>query len=471
MAVLVAIELALAAVALLAARGKWRRAALFLLVVTAPLEVYRSDLGPFNVSLFRLSLIPAAIAAASIAVRAWQGSPEERALLRRRVRAGAPIPLAYLLFAAVVGLSMLVNLPTSPLGPRELATSAVAVAAIVCVAVLTNHAGLRTVAEYVVAASVLPILASTWQAVAPRIDADPQLPLLSRLTVARGLDVNREAPVRLDSYTARTKGTFGDPNHYATFLLVVIACGIVLTLLARRERNGRRTTTFALCTAAALFSLISSYSRSAWLGFVVAAIAFVALGVRTRQLGRMPDRRRLAIGGVLLLLVAAPAIPNVVKRLEPNTTVNKGSNTVHLDTANAALDAFSHNPLLGVGPGWLGPSVDPPEDPRTSVAHCTYLTIASEEGIVGLLALLLAAGLTLAAFFRGARDPDRDRALLAIAFGSAYAGFVVANITYDMWFDDVHWISVGVATALASAAAPMLSARRLRLRDRRPAPA
>ena len=466
MAVLVAIELVLAGIAFLAARRDWRRAALFLLVVTAPLEVYRSDLGPFNVSLFRLSLIPALAAAASIAYSSWQGSPEERQSVRRRVRAGAPIPLAYTLFAAVVGLSMLVNLPTSPLGPRELATSVVAVVAIVCVAVLANHAGLRTIAGYMVAASVLPILASTWQAVAPRIDADPQLPLLSRLTVARGLDINREAPVRLDSYTARTKGTFGDPNHYATFLLVVIACGIVLTLLARRERNGRWTATFALCSAAALFSLISSYSRSAWLGFVVAAIAFVALGVRTRQLGKMPDRRRLAIGGVVLLLIAAPAIPNVVKRLEPNTNVNKGSNTVHLDTANAALDAFGSNPVLGVGPGWLGPRVDPPEDPRTSVAHCTYLTVASEEGVLGLLSLLLAAGLTLAAFFRGTRDPDRERALLAIAFGAAYLGFVVANITYDMWFDDVHWISIGVATALASAAAPALSLRRLRVRAR-----
>lgn len=465
MLVLFAIAAALAGVSFVAARRDWRLASLYMLVLSAPLEVYRSDVGSFNVSLFRLALIPAVAAAGSILWGEYRGRASGGHGTGEWLRRAAAIPLGYLLLALVVGLSLAVNLPASLLGTRELATVLVAVVAIASIAVLIRHAGLRRFAESIVASSVLPILASSWQAIAPRLHASPQLPLLSQLKVAYGLAVNHEAPVTMASLTVRTKGTFGDPNHYATFLLVVIACAIALTLLAQRERNSRQLVTFALCTAAATLSLVSSYSRSAWLGAVVAAIVFVVIGARSGQLGRLPSRRRMLAAGLLLVLISAPAIPNIAQRLEPNTRVNKGSDSVHIDTANAALHSFSGHPIMGIGPGWLGPSVKPREDPRTSVAHSTYLTIAAEEGAVGVVVLLLVAALTLISFVRATRSPDPASALLAVAFAAAYAGFLAANLTYDVWFDDVHWLSVGAAAALASSGVPV-GLRRLRLRPR-----
>jgi hypothetical protein len=42
---------------------------------------------------------------------------------------------------------------------------------------------------------------------------------------------------------------------------------------------------------------------------------------------------------------------------------------------------------------------------------------------------------------------------LAIALAAAYVGFLAANATYDIWFDDdFHWVVLGAIAALAISA-------------------
>jgi hypothetical protein len=39
---------------------------------------------------------------------------------------------------------------------------------------------------------------------------------------------------------------------------------------------------------------------------------------------------------------------------------------------------------------------------------------------------------------------------LAIGLGAAYVGYLASNVTYDIFFDDFHWVMLGAVTALAA---------------------
>ena len=103
----------------------------------------------------------------------------------------------------------------------------------------------------------------------------------------------------------------------------------------------------------------------------------------------------------------------------------------------------------------------------TSASHTIPITVAAEQGIVGLalyVALLVVAFLVL---FRGAgRSPPR------IAIAACFAALVLHTFAYaDFLEDPLTWTLLGIGVALgARADAPDAPASR-RLRRRRRAPA
>jgi O-antigen ligase len=115
---------------------------------------------------------------------------------------------------------------------------------------------------------------------------------------------------------------------------------------------------------------------------------------------------------------------------------------------------YRAHPLLGIGPGGLGIKLQLP--PRTSGSHSTYLTAAAELGTFGILALFLVIAVALGLLGRSYRLLRAGPfAALSIGLGSAYVGFLASNVTYDIFFDDFHWVILGAVTALAAEAVTM----------------
>jgi O-antigen ligase len=83
---------------------------------------------------------------------------------------------------------------------------------------------------------------------------------------------------------------------------------------------------------------------------------------------------------------------------------------------------FMDAPLLGHG---LHTFVD---DSKIPWAHSLYLQILAEQGIVGLLALLLLLSYATAAAWNAARSPVRDQRILAAGALGALAGFCLASV-------------------------------------------
>jgi O-antigen ligase len=444
LAILFGIEAVLLAIAYRLSRGDWRRIALYLLAATAPLEVYRTVIGKVDISLFRLSLLIA------LAVLATAADP--RATLRRFTR--LPLVRAYSVFAGVVALALIVH-PINPfLAERQLAQIIIGVVALGVVAELARTQSIARVAVAIVLGAILPILAAIWQGLAPEIGASEALPLLNKLPAAVGLEITRQALSSFGTIGARAKGTFGDPNHFGVYLGFVVCLSLALTFVAAQRRNRVEQISYGAMAAAASATLVATFSRSAWVGTVV-AIALIVAGVtrawHTKAL-RPPTKRLAVVAALVTLAISAGLAPRVIERVAPGSKINVVSDRSHASTVRFAWHQFVSHPVLGIGPGGLGIKLH--LAPRTSGAHSTYLTVAGELGTVGLLALFLVIAITLGLLARAYRRlRGTPLVALALGLGAAYVGYLASNVTYDIFFDDFHWIMLGAVTVLAVDAA------------------
>jgi len=451
--VLAALELAIGIGCFFGARRDWRRFALLLLIVTAPLEVYRTEVASVNLSLFRLSLAIALV----VVVR----SPESRHVLRR-VR-GFPIFLTY----AALAVTMLVSLATVSdnlaLGARLFAQVSIGIVAAALVYALASREPLTRLARYILVGAGVPLLAAAWQLIVP----SEALPLLSLLPVPAGLEVTRD-PLPVFEATARARGTFGDPSHFGAYLLLVGSVAFAGTMVAFRQWATRRTASLAVLLVCILGVVFATYSRSAWLG-CVAAMILVTVGMWHRL---AVDSARAVRAAVMPLVVAccfiavtAPFASAVNDRLDPSSAGNVVSNSVHERTVTVALDDLLGYPLTGIGVADLGPQLE--QAVRSSGAHSSYMTVAAELGAPGLILLLLALTLTVRLLHRqmaASAEPDR---LILRCIAAGYIGFAIANLSYDLWWDDFHWIVLGLVIAAcaerAAADLPTLGSYKERL--------
>lgn len=245
----------------------------------------------------------------------------------------------------------------------------------------------------------------------------------------------------------RAIGTWIDPNAYGGFLMMVGAL-TAPQLISRKPVLKSRLFTLAIfgCIALALFL---SDSRGSMLG-LAAGVGLVAL---------LRDRRLiwLMIVGLALLLLL-PVTQGYIDRLVAGFTGADLETQMRLGEYKDALRLIQRYPVLGVGF-----SAPPDIDLYLGFAN-TYLTIAANAGIVGLLAYLL----TLASVFTyGIRH--RAAVLLDeqgqdVWFGLA-AGLVGAMVSsmFDHFYFNIEfqatsltfWLYVGLFLAATRIATPI----------------
>jgi hypothetical protein len=436
------LEALLVGAAYLLCGGVWQRATLYVLAATAPLEIYRTAVAKVDVSLFRLSLLMALVVLAVT-------TPKRLAIVRRWAR--HPLVLSYAGLVLVTLVALVVHPINTFLGEREAAQIAIGIVALAMTAELVRRESLERAAGALVVGSALPILAASWQAIGPRVAGTGALPLLDRLPAAQGLEITRQALSSFGPIGARAKGTFGDPDHFGVYLIFVVCAALALAVLATQRGNRRGQISFAAMASAASAALVATYSRSAWVGAVVGVLITSAGIVNLWRSGRLRAPSRPVAMAILLgaVAVSIAIAPSVVERIAPSSAINVVSNREHASTVRFAFDQFVDHPVLGIGPGGLGVKLKLP--PRTSGASSTYLSVAAQVGIFGLLALLAAAAIVALisiGAYRALRGAPQQ--ILILGLGGAYAGFAAANVTYDVWFDDFHWLILGAMAGLSA---------------------
>lgn len=203
----------------------------------------------------------------------------------------------------------------------------------------------------------------------------------------------------------RVNGTFGDPNIAARFLTLVV-CAAILMFAARERRSWVVVAT--VVAGAAIVPL--TFSKSGYLVFPVATLLVVPFVL---------DRRRgAAVAALALLVFAASIAVNPATRdrsllslgLINGASQNGGSpitattppdslgggrvDWVRSYLLEAGWQMFLDHPVTGVGFGAYQHSLMTayrrflPANPPATLSHTSAITIAAEQGLVGLALFL-----------------------------------------------------------------------------------
>jgi O-antigen ligase len=239
----------------------------------------------------------------------------------------------------------------------------------------------------------------------------------------------------------RVNSLFFDPNIYGRFLAIVM---IAVTAIVLWTRSRREVLIGAGVLAWLLAGLITSFSQS--------SIAALLLGMTVLAAYRWDVRATLYVAGallaiVLVIVVAAPPSLHFGLKGSGGSTSNATSGRTKL--IDGGLELFADRPLWGYGSGSFETEYrrhgDASAANAVSASHTIPITVAAEQGIVGLavyVALLVAAFATL---FRGAgSSPPR------IALAACFAALVLHTWTYaDFLEDPITWTLLGLGVALA----------------------
>ncbi len=181
------------------------------------------------------------------------------------------------------------------------------------------------------------------------------------------------------SITTRVFSIIGSPNILGS--LIILALPLAFTMYFTSSSSVKKLFYAGLLLPLAL-CLVLTYSRGAWLAFILEAVL----------LGLWVDRR-IIIAMVLLAVLTPALMPTVYDRLaymaSPEYLVSSERGG-RLGRWDKALDYWQTSPTVGVGLGEFGGAVAARYYPEDSFyADNWYLKVGTETGWIGLLATLL----------------------------------------------------------------------------------
>jgi O-antigen ligase len=239
----------------------------------------------------------------------------------------------------------------------------------------------------------------------------------------------------------RVNSLFFDPNIFGRFLVVVILLLTPVVAWSRRMADVRRA---ALLIAVLFAGLLTTLSQSSFGALLVGLAVLAAIRGRGRHVAAIVVA---AVVAGAIVVVAFPSALGV--NLDKAGSVRKATSG-RSDLVSGGAKLFARRPVQGFGSGAF-PKEYREESHRTSpedvaASHTIPLTVAVEQGLIGLavyVALLLAA---FSVLLRRARD-----ALPRAAIAAAFAAVVFHTFGYAAFLEDpLTWALLAVGAALAA---------------------
>ncbi|HEV7563331.1 MAG TPA: O-antigen ligase family protein [Solirubrobacterales bacterium] len=239
----------------------------------------------------------------------------------------------------------------------------------------------------------------------------------------------------------RVNSVFWDPNIYGRYLALVLVVVTTALLWAKDRRN------FWLLAATILvlwIGLAQTFSQSS----LIALLAGLAVLAAIRWSGRW-TLAAVAVGVVGAVLVVTLVggksldLSSIVKRLNVDT-----SGRANLVSGGAEL--FEERPLWGYGSGSFQKAYANHRENKkvpVSVSHTEPVTVAAEQGLIGLALYIALIVVALWAMTAGLRGRRAGRAAVLAAF----VALLVHTMAYAGFFEDpITWVLLAVGAALAS---------------------
>lgn len=252
----------------------------------------------------------------------------------------------------------------------------------------------------------------------------------------------------------RVNSLFWDPNVYGRYLALSITVAAAALLWTR---PGRESIMLAIVAGILWLALMTTYSQSSFIALIAGLGTLIALRWSLKLV--LAGLGVLVVGVILFGTFAGGLI-----KLDLGALNKQTSGRANL--VEGGVDLFEARPVYGYGPGSFSVAfkrdVAGPNAPVTE-SHTEPITVAAEQGLVGLavyVALIVAA---LAALMAGMRevmpgfgaaprsyDPDRGPPAARAAMLAAFVAVLIHTLTYAGFLDDpVTWVLLAIGYSLA----------------------
>jgi O-antigen ligase len=272
------------------------------------------------------------------------------------------------------------------------------------------------------------------------------------LTNAKVLEANELKPY------FRVNSLFFDPNIYGRYLALTMVMLAAVLLATRRRRD---VVLLGGALAVLWAGLVLSLSQSSFAALLAGLAALAALRWRARIVLSIMGAG--AAAGIALVLLA----PGVLHIEGGSQKALDKATSGRVELVNGAVDMFRDHPLHGVGSGGFQAVYRARNHIRSTkvaaVSHTIPLTIAAEQGVIGLAVyvwLLVAAGMMLfggqlRALYRRGWPGAFTVGRAAVA--AAACALVLHTLIYASFLEDpILWtlLAIGAALRLGGQAEP-----------------
>ncbi len=250
-------------------------------------------------------------------------------------------------------------------------------------------------------------------------------------------DLNGNMPGRVFS-------TWANPNNFAEFLIIFFPFCFSYAV----TRDSVKGKTIALLMLLIPFAaLLFTYSRSGWLGFMVAALTFVIL-----------YNKKMLPALIVLGIFMIPLLPqSILDRFMTIGNLEDTSSSYRIDIWTGVLDMLKEYWHTGVG---LGPGAFSEVYPSFAVAssaeaphtHMLFMEVFAEMGILGLITFSLLIICLIARTYSAAKKCEKGRMkYYCISAAAAMMGILTIGFAEYVWFYPrvmfAFFVSIGVAMA------------------------
>jgi putative inorganic carbon (HCO3(-)) transporter len=261
----------------------------------------------------------------------------------------------------------------------------------------------------------------------------------------------------------RVNSLFYDPNVFGRYLaLSLVGLGAFLAW----TRDGRAAIAAAAVAGVLLVALTLSYSLTSMAALVAGLLVVVALRWTLRW--ALAGGAAILVCGAIFLLVSGTGESDLGSAEDFDTTTSG-----RVGLVSGGLELAEDRPIWGWGSGSFGAAFSRQiERARTTVSHSEPITVAAEQGAIGLAVYVALVGLALVVLLSGAGGSAGTAAAAAgfvtmLVHSLSYAGFAI---------DPATWALLGLGVALrrihpapAAVATTVGGRGTLPPRDRRPA--
>lgn len=244
----------------------------------------------------------------------------------------------------------------------------------------------------------------------------------------------------------RINSTLRGPNPLGAYAVIVLALmASLLTRVRYRLKTRARQICFALIGLCSLVVLWVSYSRSAYIGAIVAVgivLAVAARPVISRRGWIAAAVVVCALAGGLVAARGSSFVSNTLLHENPHGGSSVSSNEGHVQSLSEGIRQVVHQPL-GAGVGSTGSASLRGSTP--TIVENQYLFVAHEIGWLGLVVFVVLYYAVLRRLWQRRRD------WLSLGVFGSGVGLALIGLLLPVWADDtvaiVWWGLAAIALA------------------------